>query len=80
MAIIDPEKSTRDQDVSLSHFYHPLPFFCKCNPEVVGPSSENQNLIHGNNRLIYEIKTKQMNMVTIWHTSQELPINPEYVG
>lgn len=44
-------------------------------PEFARP--EIRELIHGNYRLIYEIKTKQIDMLTIWHTSQELPDKPE---
>lgn len=40
-------------------------------PEFARP--EIRELIHGNYRLIYEIKTSQIDMLTIWHTSQELP-------
>lgn len=39
--------------------------------------SEIRVLIHGNYRLIYEIKSKQIDVLTIWHTSQELPDRPE---
>ncbi len=34
--------------------------------------SEIRELIHGNYRLIYEIKTNQIDMLTIWRSSQEL--------
>lgn len=44
-------------------------------PEFGRP--EVRELIHGNYRLIYEVKTKQIDMLTIWHTSQELPDKPE---
>jgi plasmid stabilization system protein ParE len=44
-------------------------------PEFGRP--EIRELIHGNYRLIYEVKTKQIDMLTIWHTSQELPDKPE---
>lgn len=44
-------------------------------PEFGRP--EIRELIHGNYRLIYEVKTKQIDMLTIWHTSQELPDKSE---
>ncbi|NGP89371.1 type II toxin-antitoxin system RelE/ParE family toxin [Fodinibius halophilus] len=44
-------------------------------PEFGQP--EIRELIHGNYRLIYEVKTNQVDMLTIWHTSQELPDKPE---
>lgn len=44
-------------------------------PEFGRP--EIRELIHGNYRLIYEIKTKQIDMLTIWHTSEALPDKPE---
>lgn len=44
-------------------------------PEFGRP--EIRELIHGNYRLIYEVKTKQIDMLTIWHTSQESPDKPE---
>lgn len=40
-------------------------------PEFARP--EIRELIHGNYRLIYEVKSKQIDMLTIWHTSQKLP-------
>jgi len=40
-------------------------------PEFSRP--EIQELIHGNYRLIYEIKTDRIDMLTIWNTSQPLP-------
>ena len=40
-------------------------------PEFGRP--EIQELIHGNYRLIYEIKVNRIDMLTIWHTSQPLP-------
>lgn len=44
-------------------------------PEFVRP--EIRELIHGNYRLIYEVKPKQIDMLTIWHTSQEIPDKAE---
>ncbi len=44
-------------------------------PEFGRP--EIRELVHGNYRLIYEVKTKQIDMLTIWHTNQELPDKPE---
>lgn len=43
-------------------------------PEFGRP--EIRELIHGEYRLVYEIKTKRINMLTIWHTSQMLPNDP----
>jgi plasmid stabilization system protein ParE len=43
-------------------------------PEIGRP--EIRDLLHGNYRLIYEVKSKQIDMLTIWHTSQELPDKP----
>lgn len=40
-------------------------------PEFSRP--EIRELIHGKYRLIYEIKTNKIDMLTIWHTSQQLP-------
>lgn len=34
---------------------------------------EIRELIHGNYRLIYEVKHHQVDVLTIWHTSQVLP-------
>lgn len=39
--------------------------------------SEIRELIHGDYRLIHEVKTSQVDMLTIWHTSQQLPDQPE---
>jgi plasmid stabilization system protein ParE len=36
--------------------------------------------IHGNYRLVYELKTNQIDMLTIWHTRQMLPDDPHKVG
>lgn len=40
-------------------------------PEFRRP--EIRELIHGNYRLIHEVKSSQVDMLTIWHTSQRLP-------
>lgn len=40
-------------------------------PEFNRP--EIKELIHGNYRLVYELKPKQVYMLTIWHTSQVIP-------
>ncbi|HAW78259.1 MAG TPA: plasmid stabilization protein [Balneola sp.] len=37
---------------------------------------EIKELIHGNYRLVYEIKPDRIYMLTIWHTSQILPEKP----
>ncbi|CAN5432971.1 type II toxin-antitoxin system RelE/ParE family toxin [soil metagenome] len=42
--------------------------------------SEIRELIHGNYRLVYELKTNQISMLTIWHTRQMLPDDPYQVG
>lgn len=47
-------------------------------PEFKRP--EIRELIHGNYRLIYELKTNQIDMLTIWHTRQMLPDDPHKVG
>ena len=44
-------------------------------PEFGRP--EIRELIHGKYRLIYEIKSKQIDMLTIWHMSQQMPEEPE---
>lgn len=44
-------------------------------PEFSRP--EIRELIHGNYRLVYEIKTSRIDMLTIWHTSQKLPEKSE---
>jgi plasmid stabilization system protein ParE len=43
-------------------------------PEFRRP--EIREIIHGNYRLVYELKTNQIHMLTIWHTRQILPDNP----
>ena len=40
-------------------------------PEFRRP--EIREIIHGNYRLVYELKTNQIDMLTIWHTSQMMP-------
>ncbi|HBX64908.1 MAG TPA: plasmid stabilization protein, partial [Balneolaceae bacterium] len=40
-------------------------------PEFNRP--EIKELIHGNYRLVYELKPNRVDMLTIWHTSQVLP-------
>ena len=47
-------------------------------PEFKRP--EIRELIHGNYRLVYELKTNQIDMLTIWHTRQMLPDDPHRVG
>lgn len=47
-------------------------------PEFGRP--EIRELIHGNYRLVYELKVNQIDMLTIWHTSQMLSDNPYQVG
>ena len=44
-------------------------------PEFGRP--EIRELIHGNYRLIYEIKRTQIDMLTIFHSSQHLPDKPK---
>lgn len=44
-------------------------------PEFQRP--EIREIIHGDYRLIYEVKTSQVDMLTIWHTSQQLPDQPK---
>lgn len=46
-------------------------------PEFKRP--EIRELIHGNYRLIHEVKPSQVDMLTIWHTSQQLPDEPEII-
>lgn len=43
-------------------------------PEFNRP--ETRELIHGNYRLVYELKTNRIEMLTIWHNSQILPKKP----
>jgi toxin ParE1/3/4 len=47
-------------------------------PEFRRP--EIREIIHGNYRLVYELKTKQIDMLTIWHTRQLLPDDPYKVS
>jgi len=47
-------------------------------PEFGRP--EIKEVIHGNYRLVYEIKTNQIDMLAIWHTRQMLPDDPHKVG
>ena len=47
-------------------------------PEFNRP--EIRELIHGSYRLVYELKTNQIDMLTIWHTKQMLPDDPLKVG
>lgn len=44
-------------------------------PEFRRP--EIRELIHGDYRLIHEVKASQIDMLTVWHTSQRLPDKPE---
>jgi plasmid stabilization system protein ParE len=37
---------------------------------------EIKELIHGNYRLVYELKPKQVYMLTVWHTIQVIPKKP----
>lgn len=41
--------------------------------------TEIRELIHGDYRLVYELKTNQIDMLTIWHTRQMLPDDPHKV-
>ncbi|WP_114983202.1 type II toxin-antitoxin system RelE/ParE family toxin [Cyclonatronum proteinivorum] len=43
-------------------------------PEFRRP--EIREIIHGNYRLVYEIKPLQIDMLTIWHVRQQLPDDP----
>jgi len=43
-------------------------------PEFNRP--EIKELIHGNYRLVYELKSNRIDMLTIWHTRQSLPEKP----
>jgi toxin ParE1/3/4 len=43
-------------------------------PEFNRP--EIREVIHGRYRLVYEIKSNQIDMLTIWHTRQMLPDDP----
>lgn len=47
-------------------------------PEFRRP--EIREVIHGNYRLVYELKTNKIDMLTIWHTRQMLPDDPHKVG
>jgi plasmid stabilization system protein ParE len=61
--------------------------FSNCNKLQASPNigrmvpefrrSEIRELIHVNYRLIHEVKTSQVDMLTIWHTSQQLPDKTE---
>jgi len=42
--------------------------------------AEIREIIHGNYRLVYELKTNQIDMLTIWHTRQMLPDDPQKNG
>lgn len=41
---------------------------------------EIREVIHGNYRLVYELKSNQIDMLTIWHTRQMLPDDPYKFG
>ncbi len=43
-------------------------------PEFNRP--EIRELIHGNYRLVHELKSNRIDMLTIWHTRQSLPKKP----
>lgn len=43
-------------------------------PEFGRP--EIKELLHGSYRLIYELKSDRVDMLTIWHVRQNLPDNP----
>jgi plasmid stabilization system protein ParE len=50
----------------------------RAQPEIGGivpefKRSEIRELIHGNYRLVYELKTNQIDMLTIWYTRQMMP-------
>ena len=38
--------------------------------------SEIKELIHGNYRLVYELKPNRIDMLTVWHARQSLPQKP----
>lgn len=38
---------------------------------------EIKELIHGNYRLVYELKSNRIDMLTIWHVRQSLPQKPQ---
>ena len=38
--------------------------------------AEIKELIHGNYRLVYELKSSRIDMLTIWHVRQSLPQKP----
>ncbi len=46
-------------------------------PEFDRP--EIREIIHGNYRLVYELKPNQIDMLAIWHTRQMLPDDPNKV-
>jgi len=50
----------------------------RIDPEFRRP--EIREVIHGNYRLVYELKPNQIDMLTIWHTRQMLPDDPLKVG
>ncbi len=39
--------------------------------------AEIKELIHGNYRLVYELKSNRIDMLTIWHVRQSLLQNPQ---
>ncbi len=47
-------------------------------PEFRRP--EIREIIHGNYRLVYELKTNQLDMLTIWHTRQMLSEDSDMIG
>ncbi len=47
-------------------------------PEFSRP--EIRELVHGNYRLVYELKINQIDILTIWHTRQRLSDDPHRVG
>jgi len=49
-------------------------------PEFRRP--EIREIIHGNYRLVYELKTNQIDMLTIWHTRSRIsgPDDPQKAG
>jgi toxin ParE1/3/4 len=47
-------------------------------PEFKRP--EIREIIHGYYRLVYEIKPKQIDMLTIWHTKQLMPDDSDGVS
>jgi len=63
-----------------------LDVFGKCQKLINQPESgrfvpefrrpEIREIIHGNYRLVYELKPNQIDMLTIWHTRQMLQDDP----